>query len=46
MYGNLIFLPAEFNSFVESNLVVHHMSEGDNVRVRVISEVFTLGRSN
>jgi hypothetical protein len=32
-------IPAtEFNSFVESNLVVHHMSEKDNVRVRVISE--------
>jgi len=30
---------AEFNSFVESHLVVHHMSEGENIRVRVISEV-------
>ena len=29
---------AEFNDFVSRNLVVHHMSEGDNVRVRVISE--------
>lgn len=28
----------EFNDFVKENLVVHHMSEGDNVRVRVISE--------
>ena len=28
----------EFGSFVEKNLVVHHMSEGNNVRVRVISE--------
>lgn len=28
----------EFGSFVEKNLVVHHMSEGENVRVRVISE--------
>jgi ABC-type multidrug transport system ATPase subunit len=27
-----------FNEFVNNNLVVHHMSEGDNVRVRVISE--------
>jgi multidrug efflux pump subunit AcrB/ABC-type multidrug transport system ATPase subunit len=32
-------IPAEnFNSFVESHLVVHHMSEGNKVRVRVISE--------
>ena len=28
---------AEFGVFVDENLVVHHMSEGDNVRVRVIS---------
>ena len=28
----------EFGTFVESHLVVHHMSEGENVRVRVISE--------
>jgi multidrug efflux pump subunit AcrB/ABC-type multidrug transport system ATPase subunit len=28
----------DFNDFVNNNLVVHHMSEGDNVRVRVISE--------
>jgi len=28
----------DFGSFVEKNLVVHHMSEGENVRVRVISE--------
>ncbi|MCX6325476.1 MAG: efflux RND transporter permease subunit [Bacteroidia bacterium] len=28
----------DFGAFVEKNLVVHHMSEGDNVRVRVISE--------
>jgi ABC-type multidrug transport system ATPase subunit len=27
-----------FNDFVNNNLVVHHMSEGENVRVRVISE--------
>jgi len=32
-------IPAtEFNTFVSNHLVVHHMSEGDNVRVRVISE--------
>jgi ABC-type multidrug transport system ATPase subunit len=32
-------IPAkDFNTFVESHLVVHHMSEGYNVRVRVISE--------
>jgi multidrug efflux pump subunit AcrB/ABC-type multidrug transport system ATPase subunit len=32
-------IPAkEFGAFVEKNLVVHHMSEGENVRVRVISE--------
>ncbi len=32
-------IPAkDFGSFVEKHLVVHHMSEGDNVRVRVISE--------
>lgn len=31
-------IPAkEFGKFVESHLVVHHMSEGDHVRVRVIS---------
>lgn len=28
----------EFGKFVEEHLVVHHMSEGDQVRVRVISE--------
>ena len=28
----------EFGTFVENHLVVHHMSEGENVRVRVISE--------
>jgi ABC-type multidrug transport system ATPase subunit len=28
----------DFGTFVEKHLVVHHMSEGDNVRVRVISE--------
>jgi len=28
----------DFGAFVEKNLVVHHMSEGSNVRVRVISE--------
>jgi multidrug efflux pump subunit AcrB/ABC-type multidrug transport system ATPase subunit len=28
----------DFGTFVESHLVVHHMSEGENVRVRVISE--------
>jgi ABC-type multidrug transport system ATPase subunit len=32
-------IPAnEFSTFVENHLVVHHMSEGDNVRVRVISD--------
>jgi multidrug efflux pump subunit AcrB/ABC-type multidrug transport system ATPase subunit len=32
-------LPAsEFNEFVKSHLVVHHMSEGENIRVRVVSE--------
>jgi len=32
-------IPAtEFNDFVSRNLVVHHMSEGDSVRVRVVSE--------
>jgi ABC-type multidrug transport system ATPase subunit len=32
-------IPAtEFGSFVANNLVVHHMAEGDNIRVRVISE--------
>jgi hypothetical protein len=32
-------IPAgDFASFVTDHLVVHHMSEGDNVRVRVISE--------
>jgi multidrug efflux pump subunit AcrB/ABC-type multidrug transport system ATPase subunit len=32
-------IPAkDFGKFVESHLVVHHMSEGDNIRVRVISE--------
>lgn len=32
-------IPAdEFSTFVDSHLVVHHMSDGDNVRVRVISE--------
>ena len=32
-------IPAiEFNNFVENHLVVHHMSDGDKVRVRVISE--------
>lgn len=29
---------SEFGKFVEDHLVVHHMSEGNNVRVRVISE--------
>ncbi|TAL65986.1 MAG: ATP-binding cassette domain-containing protein [Bacteroidetes bacterium] len=28
----------DFGPFVEKNLVVHHMSEGENIRVRVISE--------
>ena len=28
----------DFGTFVEKHLVVYHMSEGDNVRVRVISE--------
>ena len=32
-------IPAkDFGTFVENHLVVHHMSEGENVRVRVISE--------
>jgi len=32
-------MPADdFGKFVEENLVVHHMAEGENVRVRVISE--------
>lgn len=32
-------IPAtQFQTFVDNNLVVHHMSEGDTVRVRVISE--------
>jgi len=32
-------IPAgDFGNFVDKHLVVHHMSEGDNVRVRVISE--------
>lgn len=29
---------SDFNDFVSENLVVHHMSEGDSVRMRVISE--------
>ena len=29
---------SEFGKFVEDHLVVHHMSEGNDVRVRVISE--------
>jgi multidrug efflux pump subunit AcrB/ABC-type multidrug transport system ATPase subunit len=29
---------ADFGTFVENHLVVHHMSDGNNVRVRVISE--------
>lgn len=32
-------IPAsEFSSFIENHVVVHHMSEGTNIRVRVISE--------
>ncbi len=32
-------IPAtEFGTFVEKHLVVHHMSEGENVRLRVIAE--------
>jgi len=32
-------IPAkDFGSFVESHLVVHHMSEGERIRLRVISE--------
>jgi multidrug efflux pump subunit AcrB/ABC-type multidrug transport system ATPase subunit len=32
-------IPAkEFGTFVEKHLVVHHMSEGDSIRVRVISD--------
>lgn len=29
---------AEFGTFVEKHLVVHHMSEGESIRLRVISE--------
>jgi len=29
---------SEFGAFIDKHLVVHHMSEGENVRVRVISE--------
>jgi multidrug efflux pump subunit AcrB/ABC-type multidrug transport system ATPase subunit len=29
---------SEFGSFVKDNLVVHHMSEGQNIRVRCISD--------
>lgn len=29
----------DFGTFVENHLVVHHMSEGENVRVRVISDL-------
>ena len=33
-------LPAkDFAEFVEGHLVVHHMSDGENIRVRVISEL-------
>jgi multidrug efflux pump subunit AcrB/ABC-type multidrug transport system ATPase subunit len=33
-------MPEEnFAKFVDEHLVVHHMSDGDNVRVRVISEI-------
>ncbi len=33
-------IPAnDFRLFVENHLVVHHMSDGENVRVRVISEL-------
>ena len=32
-------IPAkDFGTFIENHLVVHHMSDGENVRVRVISE--------
>lgn len=32
-------IPAkDFGKFIEDHLVVHHMSEGDNIRVRVISD--------
>jgi ABC-type multidrug transport system ATPase subunit len=31
-------LSKDFNDFIKSHLVVHHMSEGDNVRVRCISD--------
>ena len=32
-------IPAkEFGTFVEEHLVVHHMSEGENIRVRVVEE--------
>ena len=38
MYGISIFPQKNLEHFVENHLVVHHMSEGENIRVRVISE--------
>ncbi len=38
MYGNLIFLHRILKILLTVILVVHHMSEGENVRVRCISE--------
>jgi len=39
-------IPAgEFSKFVKDHLVVHHMSEGENVRVRVISESLPWGNA-
>ena len=38
-------LPVEkFNDFISNHLVVHHMTEGKNVRVRVIAKKQTMGR--
>ena len=38
MYGSFRIPAGDFGKFVEEHLVVHHMSEGEFVRVRVISE--------
>ena len=38
MYGSSTFLQGISKHLLKDHLVVHHMSEGDNVRVRVISE--------
>ncbi len=34
----LLIPETEFQLFVQNNLVVHHMSDGENVRLRVVSE--------